>query len=89
MRNYLSLTKAFIKSLRRVNTNSKRKKHLYRILLFFTILFVVIPFLIVSASFIYDTTVKLVDINYESIGLKILCYIMCIFTFVFRHFAGD
>lgn len=83
MRNYLSLTKAFIKSLRRVNTNSKRTKHLYRILLFFTILFVVIPFLIVSASFIYDTTVKLVDINYESIGLKILCYIMCIFTFVF------
>ena len=83
MSNYLSLTKAFLKSLRRVNTNSKKNKHLYRILLFFTIIFVVIPFLIISASFIYDTTIKLVDINYESIGLKILCYIMCIFTFIF------
>lgn len=83
MSNYLSLTKAFLKSLRRANSTSKRNKHLYRILLFFTILFVIIPFLIISASFIYDTTIKLVDINYESIGLKILCYIMCIFTFIF------
>ncbi len=83
MSNYLSLTKAFLKSLRRVNSNSKKNKHIYRILLFFTILFVAIPFLIISASFIYDTTIKLVDINYESIGLKILCYIMCIFTFIF------
>ena len=72
MSSYLSLTKVFLKSLRRVNSNSKRTKHLYRILLFFTILFVVIPVLIVSASFIYDTAIKLVDINYESIGLKIL-----------------
>ncbi len=83
MSNYLSLTKAFLKSLRRVNSNSKKNKHIYRILLFFTILFVAIPFLIISASFIYDTTIKLVDINYESIGLKIMCYILCIFTFVF------
>ena len=84
MSSYFSLTKVFLKSLRRVNSNSKRTKHLYRILLFFTILFVIIPFLIISASFIYDTTIKLVDIEYESIGLKILYYIMCIFTFVMR-----
>ena len=83
MSSYFSLTKVFLKSLRRVNSNSKRTKHLYRILLFFTILFVIVPFLIISASFIYDTTIKLVDIEYESIGLKILCYIMCIFTFIF------
>ena len=83
MSNYLSLTKVFLKSLRRVNSNSKRTKHLYRILLLFTIIFVVIPVLMISTSFIYDTTIKLVSINYESIGLKILCYIMCIFTFVF------
>ena len=74
MSSYFSLTKVFLKSLRRVNSNSKRTKHLYRILLFFTILFVIVPFLIISASFIYDTTIKLVDIEYESRIKNIMLY---------------
>ena len=84
MDNYLSLTKVFLKSsLRRTKSNRTRTKIIFGLLLFFTILFIIIPFLIVSASFVYDTTIQLMDIEYESIGLQIMCYIICIFTFIF------
>ena len=87
MANYFSLIKVFLKSIKRESTSNKRTKHIFRILLFFTILFILIPFLIICASFVYDTTIKLIDIEYESIGLKIMCYIMCIFTFIFGFTA--
>ena len=84
MDKYLSLTKVFLKSsLRRTKSNKTRTKILFGLLLFFTLIFIIIPFLIVSASFVYDTTIQLMDIEYESIGLQIMCYIICIFTFVF------
>ena len=83
MRNYLSLTKTFLRSFRRVKSNKKRTKIIMGILIFLTILFFIIPFLIISASFVYDTTIKLIDIEYESIGLQIMCYIICAFTFIF------
>ena len=87
MANYFSLIKVFLKSIKRESSSNKRTKHIFRILLFFTILFILIPFLIICASFVYDTTIKLIDIEYESIGLKIMCYIMCIFTFIFGFTA--
>ena len=63
--------------------NNKRARFIFSILIIFTILFIIIPFLLLSAAFVYDTTIQLSDINYESIGLKIMCYIVSIFTFIF------
>ena len=87
MANYFSLIKVFLTSIKRESSSNKRTRHIFRILIAFTILFVLIPFLIICASFIYDTTIKLIDIEYESIGLQIMCYIMCIFTFIFGFTA--
>ena len=83
MSNYFPLVKTLLKSIRRVESNNKRTKHLFRLLTAFTIMFIIIPFLLISASFIYDTTIQLLEIEYETIGLKIMCYVMCIFTFIF------
>ena len=87
MTNYFSLIKVFLKSIKRESSSNTRTKHIFRILIFLLLLFVMIPFLIVCGSFVYDTTIKLIDIEYESIGLQIVCYIMCIFTFIFGFTA--
>ena len=83
MDNYLNLTKVFLKNIKMSKSNNKRTRITFNILLIFTILFIIIPFLLISAIFVYDTTLKLLDINYESIGLQIMCYIVSIFTFIF------
>ena len=83
MANFLSLTKVFLKSLKMSRSNNKRSRILFTFLLLFTLFFIIIPFLLISAIFVYDTTVQLMDIDYESIGLQIMCYLVSIFTFVF------
>ena len=83
MSNYLALTKVFLKNIKMSKSNNKRAQIIFNILILFTILFIIIPFLLISAIFVYQTTVELKDINYESIGLKLMCYIISIFTFIF------
>lgn len=83
MNNYLSLTKVFLKNIKMSKINNKRAKIIFTLLLIFTFLFIIIPFLFISAAFVYSTTIKLLDINYESIGLKIMFYLVSIFTFIF------
>ena len=83
MVNFLSLTKVFLKSLKMSRSNNRRSRILFTFLLLFTLFFIIVPFLLISAIFVYDTTIQLMDINYESIGLQIMCYLVSIFTFVF------
>ena len=83
MTNYLSLTKVFLKNLKMSQSNNKKARRMFTFLLIFTLVFIIIPFLLISAIFVYDTTIQLMDINYESIGLQIMCYLVSIFTFVF------
>ena len=83
MANYLALTKVFLKNIRMSQSPNKRARRMFAFLLIFTFLFIIVPFLLISAIFVYDTTIQLMDINYESIGLKIMCYLVSIFTFVF------
>ena len=83
MSNYLALTKVFLKNIKMSKNNNQRAKIIFNILIVFTILFIIIPFLLISAIFVYQTTIELKDINYESIGLKLMCYIVSIFTFIF------
>ena len=83
MSNYLTLTKVFLKNIKMSKNNNKRAKFIFNILIILTILFIILPFLLISAIFVYQTTIELKDINYESIGLKLMCYIISIFTFIF------
>ncbi len=83
MNNYLALTNVFLKNIKMSKNNNQRAKFIFTILIIFTILFIIIPFLLISAIFVYQTTIELKDINYESIGLKLMCYIVSIFTFIF------
>ena len=83
MTNYLALTKVFLKNLKMSKSNNKKARRLFTFLLIFTFLFIIVPFLLISSLFVYDTTIQLMDINYESIGLQIMCYLVSIFTFVF------
>ena len=83
MTNYLALTKVFLKNLKMSKSNNKKARKLFTFLLIFTFLFIIVPFLLISSLFVYDTTIQLMDINYESIGLQIMCYLVSIFTFVF------
>ena len=86
MNNYLSLTKVFLKSLKTNKTNNK-SKHIFRLLVLFTIIFIIVPFLIISYSFTSSTTLKLIEMSYETIGLKIISYVICIFTAIFSIFV--
>lgn len=81
--NYLALTRVFLKNIRMSHSNNKRARRMFTFLLIFTFLFIILPFLLISAIFVYDTTIQLMDINYESIGLKIMCYLVSTFSFVF------
>ena len=83
MANYLTLTRVFLKNIKMSHSNNKRARRTFTLLLAFTFIFVIVPFLLISSIFVYDTTIQLMDINYESIGLKIMCYLVSIFTFVF------
>ena len=76
MTNYLSLTKVFLKNLKMSQSNNKKARRMFTFLLIFTLVFIIIPFLLISAIFVYDTTIQLMDINYESIGLQIMCYLL-------------
>lgn len=83
MTNYLALTKVFLKNLKMSKSNNKKARRMFTFLLIFTFLFIIVPFLLISSLFVYDTTIQLMDINYESIGLQIMCYLVSVFTFVF------
>ena len=83
MANYLALTKVFLKNIKMSKSPNKRARRMFAFLLVFTFLFIIVPFLLISSLFVYDTTIQLMDINYESIGLQIMCYLVSIFTFVF------
>ncbi len=83
MSNYLALTRVFLKNIKMSKNNNKRAKIIFNILIFFTFLFIILPFLLISAIFVFQTTIELKDINYESVGLKLMCYIVSIFTFIF------
>ena len=87
MRNYFSLTKVFLKNIYKGRSSHSRNRFFFRLLVWFTILFILIPFFLICGIFIYDTTLQLADINYESVGLQMMCYLILVFTFIFSFSA--
>lgn len=83
MTNYLSLVKVFRRSLSMTKPSTKRQKIVTKVLLTFVSLFIILPFVLVSALFVYSVTNSLAEYNYETIGLEFMCILLCVFTFIF------
>ncbi len=83
MNHYLSLTKLFIRSLRLNKYNKKGKKFSLFTLIFLSILFFLIPVLLIYTIFIFDTMVELNKVDFAFEGFEALVYILLIFSFIF------
>ena len=51
MTNYLSLTKVFLKNLKMSQSNNKKARRMFTFLLIFTVVFILIPFLLIILCF--------------------------------------
>ena len=83
MNHYLSLTKLFIRSLRLNKYNKKGKKFSLYTLIFISILFFLIPILLVYSIFIFQTMYELNKYDFAFEGFEALIYILLIFSFIF------
>ena len=83
MTRYLSLTKIFLKNLRVTSSKSKRQKVIMTLLILFVLLFILIPFLISCQAGVYSITTKLMEYDYQNIGLEMMCMLVMIFAFIF------
>lgn len=83
MTSYLDLCKLFIKSLQINKFNRRGGKFFFYFLIFITILFVFVPFILIFTIFIYEMLLKLDAVGYASYGFEALFYIMFIFLFIF------
>lgn len=83
MTNYLNLVKVLYKSNKMSSSNSLNKKILLKTLLFFVVIFIIIPFILTCGFLVGVVTHKLLEIDYETIGLEVMCFVTLLFTFVF------
>ena len=83
MTRYLSLTKIFLKNLRVTSSKSKKQKVIMNLLLLFVLLFILIPFLFCCQAGVYSITTKLMEYDYQNIGLEMMCMLVMIFAFIF------
>ena len=79
---YFSLTKAFIKSLSMSNVEGF-KKIAFNFLLFLVLFFIFIPFIFGVGVLTYSMTESLMEIDFESVGLVLLCILLSLFIFIF------
>ena len=83
MRQYLDLTKLFIRSLRINKLNKKGGKTPFYILIAILVLLVFLPILAIYTIFVFETMRKLNDVDMAVAGFEALLFIICIFSFVF------
>lgn len=83
MIHYLDLTKLFIRSLRINKLNKKGGKFFFYLLIAILVLFVFLPIIFIYTSFVYDTMIKLQEVDMASAGFEALLYLIAIFSFVF------
>ena len=83
MIHYKNLTKLFIRSLRLNKANTKGGKVFFHTLMFISIVFIFIPFLLIFSTFIYDMMSKLQEVGFASTGFEVILGLMMIFIFIF------
>ena len=82
MNSYFSLTKSFIKSLS-MSDSKGFKKIGFGFLLFLVLFFIFIPFIFGVGVLTYSMTEELIEVNFETVGMELLCILMSIFIFIF------
>ena len=83
MIHYLDLTKLFIRSLKINKLNKTGGKALFYLLVAILVLFVFFPIITIYTIFVYETMVKLNDVEMATIGFEVLLVLISIFSFVF------
>ena len=83
MRQYLDLTKLFIRSLRINKLNKKGGKLLFYLLIVILVLFVFLPILVIYSATVFGTMKKLNEFGVAISGFEALLYIISIFSFIF------
>ena len=83
MTSYLALVKLFLKSLKLPSPKLKRQRMIMRIFIIFVVLFILIPFLFSCSAFVFSTTKKLIEYDYQNVGLEMMCMLIMIFAFIF------
>ena len=82
MNRYFSLSKSFIKSLSMSEATGFKKIGL-SFLLIVVLFFIFIPFIFEVGVLTYSMTESLIEVNFQSIGLELLCILMSLFIFIF------
>ena len=82
MSRYFSLTKSFIKSLSMSDTKGFKKIG-FSFLLFLVLFFIFIPFIFGVGVLTYSMTETLMEVDFQSIGIELVCILMSLFIFIF------
>ena len=83
MNSYKALTKTFISQLSMSKAQDKRRKIMITILSIFAVVGIIIPVALLTGFFVKVTTESLLDVSLETLGIKLMLYVICIFTVVF------
>ena len=79
---YFNLTKSFIKSLS-MSEVSGFKKIGFSFLLFLVLFFIFIPFIFGVGVLTFSMTESLMEVDFQSIGIELVCILMSLFIFRF------
>ena len=82
MNSYFSLSKSFIKSLS-MSDSKGFKKIGFSFLLLIVLFFIFIPFIFGVGVLTYSMTESLLEVDFESVGIELLCILMSLFIFIF------
>ena len=82
MNSYFSLSKSFIKSLS-MSDSKGFKKIGFSFLLLLVLFFIFIPFIFGVGVLTYSMTESLLEVDFESVGIELLCILMSLFIFIF------
>ena len=82
MNSYFSLSKSFVKSLS-MSDSKGLKKIGFSFLLLLVLFFIFIPFIFGVGVLTYSMTESLLEVDFESVGIELLCILMSLFIFIF------
>ena len=82
MSSFLSLTKSFIKSLSMSDTTGFKKIG-FSFLLLLVLFFIFIPFIFGVGVLTFSMTESLMEVDFETVGIQLLCILMSLFIFIF------
>ena len=82
MNSYFSLSKSFVKSLSMSDTKGFKKIG-FSFLLLLVLFFIFIPFIFGVGVLTYSMTESLMEVDFETVGIELLCILMSLFIFIF------